>query len=674
MVPVMAEDEEDFAALFAASEATRKKERRISPGDQVRGRIIEIGSSRAFVDIGAKAEAILDLAELRDASTGELTARVGDEIEAHVTDDGRDSGTIVLRRTMGRGAGSAELQQAFALGIAVEGVVKAVNKGGFDVQIGGVRAFCPGSQIDVRRNDAESYVGQRLRFKVTKLEGGGRNVVVSRRDVLEEEARERAALTWKTLEVGAVVSGTVVSLRDFGAFVDLGGVEGMIHVSELAYARSQHPSEVRRSASGSRRRCSRSSAMLRSGGIAPRSALSPRIHGSRAVAFQSARISAVRAAPGGIRRVRRDRTQRRGLVHVSDGARPTDLALARRRRSVGSRRPDVCPSTPRSAHRPDDGAPARRAPARPPRCAGRRISRPLNAESASLGTLGDLLRSPPRGAAADGRRAAARRGGCATRRESATEALRPMIKFDNRVAAAGVDIRSCRRHGWIRACAAAAAVSRAGAMGIIGPRPLSSTRFATRSAACAGSLTGPSASTSRRHRRDPGRRLRRGAGRALITTGGRSDAVHVSLDAGLTVFHVVPTLRTALKAVDAGVDGLVVEGGEGGGFKNPRPVSTMVLLPLVRSRVDVPIIAGGGFCDGASMAAAFALGAEGVQMGTRMVSSAESPVHDGWKRAIVAAEETGTVFLRQERGPALRALRTQRTTRLTANTFIGGWF
>ena len=135
-------------------------------------------------------------------------------------------------------------------------------------------------------------------------------------------------------------------------------------------------------------------------------------------------------------------------------------------------------------------------------------------------------------------------------------------------------------------------------------------------------------------------------------------------DAGLTVFHVVPTLRGALKAVDAGVDGLVVEGGEGGGFKNPREVSTLVLLPLVRSKVDVPIIAAGGICDGASMAAAFALGAEGVQMGTRMVSAAESPVHDAWKQAIVAAQETGTVFLRQERGPALRALRTERTERL----------
>src|SRR5580765_4210375 len=93
--------------------------------------------------------------------------------------------------------------------------------------------------------------------------------------------------------------------------------------------------------------------------------------------------------------------------------------------------------------------------------------------------------------------------------------------------------------------------------------------------------------------------------------------------AGLTVFHVVPSLDAALKAVDAGVDGLVVEGGEGGGFKSPRPVSTMVLLPLVRSKVDVPIIAAGGMLDGATMAAAFALGAEGIQMGTRMVSSTE---------------------------------------------------
>lgn len=136
-------------------------------------------------------------------------------------------------------------------------------------------------------------------------------------------------------------------------------------------------------------------------------------------------------------------------------------------------------------------------------------------------------------------------------------------------------------------------------------------------------------------------------------------------EAGLTVFHVVPSLKAALRAIDAGVDGLVVEGGEGGGFKNPRDVATMVLLPLVCSKVRVPVVAAGGMVDGRTMAAAFALGAEGIQMGTRMVSAAESPVHENWKKAIVAAQETDTVFLnRFGPGPALRALRTERTTRL----------
>lgn len=134
-------------------------------------------------------------------------------------------------------------------------------------------------------------------------------------------------------------------------------------------------------------------------------------------------------------------------------------------------------------------------------------------------------------------------------------------------------------------------------------------------------------------------------------------------EAGLTVFHVVPSLGAALKAIEAGVDGLIVEGSEGGGFKNPRDVATMVLLPLVCSKVDVPIIAAGGITDGRTMAAAFALGAEGVQMGTRMVSAAESPVHENWKTAIVDAKETDTVFLnRFGPGPALRALRTNKTS------------
>lgn len=141
--------------------------------------------------------------------------------------------------------------------------------------------------------------------------------------------------------------------------------------------------------------------------------------------------------------------------------------------------------------------------------------------------------------------------------------------------------------------------------------------------------------------------------------------------AGLTVFHVVPSLGAALKAIAAGVDGLVVEGGEGGGFKNPLDVATMVLLPLVCSKVDVPVIAAGGICDGASMAAAFALGAEGVQMGSRMVSATESPVHQNWKQAILEAAETDTVFLNRHSRPGLRALRTARSTALEREEHVG---
>ena len=149
----------------------------------------------------------------------------------------------------------------------------------------------------------------------------------------------------------------------------------------------------------------------------------------------------------------------------------------------------------------------------------------------------------------------------------------------------------------------------------------------------------------------------------FVTTSAGSPTKYTSTlkAAGLTVYHVVPTLQAALKAVDAGVDGLVVEGGEGGGFKSPTPVSTMVLLPLIKSRVEVPIIAAGGICDGMTMAAAFALGADGVQMGTQMVAAAESPVHDNWKHAIINAAETDTVFLNERFSPALRALRTSRS-------------
>lgn len=153
------------------------------------------------------------------------------------------------------------------------------------------------------------------------------------------------------------------------------------------------------------------------------------------------------------------------------------------------------------------------------------------------------------------------------------------------------------------------------------------------------------------------------AGIRFVTTSAGSPAKFIKPlhDAGIVVYHAVPTLDLALKCEDAGIDGLVVEGAEGGGFKNPEEVSTLVLLQAIRERVGVPLIAAGGIVDGRGMAAAFALGAEGIQMGTRFVASAESPVHAGYKNAIVAADATGTWVLNTKSTPCIRALKTDFT-------------
>ena len=239
--------------------------------------------------------------------------------------------------------------------------------------------------------------------------------------------------------------------------------------------------------------------------------------------------------------------------------------------------------------------------------------------------------------------------------------------FDNRVTRdLGVDIPIVQAPmGWIARSRLASAVSAAGACGIIetSSGELDAVREEIRAMR---DLTDRpfGVNIAQAFVRDPSiAEFVIEQGVRFVTTSAGSPTRYTSVlkEAGLTVYHVVPTLSAALKAVDAGVDGLVVEGGEGGGFKSPTPVSTMVLLPLIRSRVDVPIIAAGGICDGPTMAAAFALGAEGVQMGTQMVACAESPVHDNWKQAILRAAETDTLFLNQRHSPALRALRTERT-------------
>jgi len=244
------------------------------------------------------------------------------------------------------------------------------------------------------------------------------------------------------------------------------------------------------------------------------------------------------------------------------------------------------------------------------------------------------------------------------------------VKFSNRVTEIlGVEIPIVQAPmGWIARSQLASAVSNAGALGIIetSSGELDVVKDEIRKMA---DLTDKpfGVNIAQAFVRDPNIVdfvIEQGV-RFVTTSAGSPMKYTSALKAGgLTVFHVVPTLRGALKAIEAGVDGLIVEGGEGGGFKNPQDVALMVLLPLIRSKVAVPIIAAGGMLDGATMAAAFALGAEGVQMGTRMVSTLESPVHDNWKNAIVDASETDTIFLNRRFGPGLRALRTERTEQL----------
>ena len=241
-------DENDFEALLRELEKTEQAVLGEAPkvGEKVKGTVIEIGSEQVFVDLGGKAEAVMDVANLKDAE-GNVTVAVGDPLEAVVASIDADTGALILGSRHGRQLhGSAELEEAFRQGLPVEGHITGTTKGGLEVQVAGHRAFCPASQADIRFiEDLSTLVGERCAFRVTKYEGGRRlNLVVSRRALLEEEQAARAVETRAQLKEGAVLTGTVTGMKDFGAFIDLGGVEGMVHVSELALGRVRHPEEV----------------------------------------------------------------------------------------------------------------------------------------------------------------------------------------------------------------------------------------------------------------------------------------------------------------------------------------------------------------------------------------------------------------------------------------------
>ena len=234
----MSEQDEDFAAMFEAS----VKAKRFETGQTLEGRIVAIGREVAFIDVGGKGEATIEIAELKDAE-GDLEVAVGDPIQATVVST---VGGLTLSRKLVRGAATArQLEDAFRSGLPVEGKVERVVKGGYEVRIARQRAFCPFSQIDTLRTDPSAHEGHVYEFRIIEYTEGGKNLVVSRRALLEEAQRASAAEIRQSIVVGAVMSGRVTSVREFGAFVDLGGgVQGLLHVSEMGWSRVPDTSEI----------------------------------------------------------------------------------------------------------------------------------------------------------------------------------------------------------------------------------------------------------------------------------------------------------------------------------------------------------------------------------------------------------------------------------------------
>lgn len=244
-----AEDSEDqnaqeFADLLAASEETHTEPR---PGDKLTGKVVQIGPDEVFIDVGARHELPMSADELRNEE-GELTCKVGDEVTAFVV---KTSAGLAMSQSLNPGeAGGQALQallDAHAAAVPVEGKVTGTNKGGFTIELGGLRGFCPFSQMDLRRiEDPNPYIGTNQRFRVLEISGDGRNIVLSRRALLEAEREELADATRASLTPGAALTGTVSRLMPYGAFVDLGGLEGLIHISQISHHRVSDPSELLR--------------------------------------------------------------------------------------------------------------------------------------------------------------------------------------------------------------------------------------------------------------------------------------------------------------------------------------------------------------------------------------------------------------------------------------------
>jgi small subunit ribosomal protein S1 len=237
----MAQDSDSFAALFQESES--KPVRRLKRGEKIKATIVGISGESIFLDSGGKSEGVLDAAELKN-DENEITAVEGDTIEVYYLQS--KNGEQLFTVSIGSGKNTEHLEEACRSAIPVERPVKEEIKGGFEITLGGsIRAFCPYSQMGLRRVEdaAAEYLEKKLNFLITRYEENGRNIVVSARAILEAEREERREALKETLAEGQTVTGVITSIREFGAFVDIGGVDGLVPISEIGWSRVENISD-----------------------------------------------------------------------------------------------------------------------------------------------------------------------------------------------------------------------------------------------------------------------------------------------------------------------------------------------------------------------------------------------------------------------------------------------
>ena len=235
---LMTDEEEEFAKLFAEAGESMQTAPRVSRGELVQGRIIKIGPESTFVDLGGKAEGVIETRELEDLEVG-----VGDTLEAVVLST---AGEVRLSRHLAVDARSKELlADAYEMKIPVEGKISGRNKGGFEVAIGGMTAFMPVSHLAIESiEDLDAWIGRTERFLILEYDPSGKRLVLSRANLQRRDREEAAEKLWETLETGQILTGKITSIQDYGCFVDIGGADGLVHIGEMQWGRLGHPSEL----------------------------------------------------------------------------------------------------------------------------------------------------------------------------------------------------------------------------------------------------------------------------------------------------------------------------------------------------------------------------------------------------------------------------------------------